>query len=299
MGNADLGVLFGFLLTIGATLSVVVLVFRGIESKWIAAAIAFVLIAVASPFWLVLGNKAFFSLACHFGGPGPEIVEAFRIDTVTRRGNDRSRDPPRWNPEPHRVGDRWEPGPEFVDDCRNGRNAEQCREILNSVEMFDWAAGWRIIRDNGIAVEQAWMVGPQDKQALRHARLRVAPTGSADCLIPLYEVQESLKGTRCIAGHAIPASAAKFVLLDQPYMQLFHPLERERPTSMEWRRFGVEKHQHQLLADGKVVARYVWYWRNMTPNSMFETFETCPEDARGALPSGSGVSRFWSAVLAR
>jgi hypothetical protein len=116
----------------------------------------------------------------------------------------------------------------------------------------------------------------------------------------LREADKRLENTRCIAGKEIPTISARYVLLDDPYVLTAYDsrgLTYERSTSMEWRWFGVEKHQHHLLHDDKVVARYVWYWKNLMPNSFFESFTTCPENARGTYSVESGIQDFWNLVL--
>jgi hypothetical protein len=116
----------------------------------------------------------------------------------------------------------------------------------------------------------------------------------------LAERDERLKNTRCIAGQEIPTITAKYVLLDQPYIRTTYDsrgLIAERPTSMEWRWFGVERHQHHLLLGDKAFARYVWYWKNLMPNSLFASFTICPKNARGTYTVESGIRDFWTLVL--
>lgn len=284
MGIAVALVLFAYLLIGGAIFAVVaaVMVARKHSGKKISLTLAGIAFTLAWPVWFYFGNKAMFYVSCSIGNPGAHIYESVRVDALSHSGG----------------GDfapQWPLGNEFLRDC-----GKECFSKLNDTySVFSYYKPWSAIRDSSVAVEMEWMVGPLDRFERRYARMWIAPAGSANCVAALAELEKDRESKkRCIAAKEISAISTKFALLDAPFIESVETTggPRPRPTSKEWRWFGVEKHQHQLVRSGTPVARYVWYKKNLIPNSMFTSIETCPANAHGDL-RGGGVRSFWKEVL--
>lgn len=271
-------VLLAYGIACGLILTFATFLFRDAKPKKLLIVNGLLVFAMAWPIWMYFGNNGFFNTACAIGNPGIYIYEPIQIDVFTvsnRNAYEQS----------------WNGDSQFFQKCES-----KCREELNrSDSLLSYHQPWSAIREGGQSVEGTWTIRLAANNSIsKHARLWVVPANSPECIATLHNTDNK----RCIAGREIDRISARFVASVSPF---FQPVQygdgmHLRPSSMEWRWFGVEKHQHHLLKDGKLVARYVWYVRNLIPNSMFTSISICPPQSRDGVAS-EGPGAFWKAVL--
>lgn len=277
MGIVVLIGLVAYIAVCGVILGIFVFIFRKSSPKKIIVVQGFLIFSMAWPIWFYFGNKMFFELACKLGNPGAFVYEPFRVDVFTVANRDR-------------YEQSWNGGPEFLKKCDL-----KCYEELNRHDgLLSYYQPWSVVRDGGLSVEGTWEVRSSIGSVLKHARLWVVPSGSADCIAALHN------SDKCIAGKEIEKTSAHFVVSVKPFLQ---PVDYggdehlPRPNSMEWRWFGVEKHQQHLLKNDKLVASYAWYVQNLIPNSMFTSISICPSTSKDDAAI-YGQRDFWKKIMA-
>lgn len=256
---------------------------RDFGSKKTAAILGITLFVMAWPVWVSLGSKAIFATVCRFGDGGMHSAKLFQIDTFTFGNRDDGY---------YYARRKWTGKNDFLSSCD-----EYCVKQLNYI--FSESNPWSAIRHTGIAIEESWLFRDSAKEApsrLRHGRFWVAASGSGDCLAPLTSAKKNLAIEKCIAGLEISTISAPFVVDFYPFMQ---PVNfgssggwKLMPSSMEWKRFSVSKHQSQLLRDGELAANYVWYDWDLLP--FFGLGGSCPDES---TPSHAKDRIFWKKLF--
>ena len=244
------------------------------KGRWIATLGVAIL---GAPVWLWYGHKALYHAACALDHPGTRILEPFKVEalTIENQGSEVTY---------------WEP-PWFLMEC-----GSQCVRDLNTFP-FGTNSGWSGVVRNGVPLEQGWYL--RWGKVRKWARLWIAPAGSAECIAPLKPEPGEHGPARCIAAREITAPSTGFRAVSEPFRYLAYyegGRTQRNPTSQQWRWFGLERHQHQLLRDGRVVARYVWYVSSPFSDLLSVPIETCPVHAESWLP-GKGLRAFWDRVL--
>jgi hypothetical protein len=277
MGIAMLMVVGGYLVFCVLFIKLVAFSLRGADPRTALWTRRFLVFLAAWPLWVFLTNRLFFELACAVGSPGPHIYQPIRVETFRIEDRDRIR---QWTVGAGGTVSLWP--------CKN-----HCESALNEL-----ISPWSAVRSGSVNIETRWQLLPQEGTTVKYARLWVAARGDPSCIAAVPESRAPSANSKCIAGTELSKFSTAIVLVQYPFMRPreFTSGTFPSPDSMEWRWFGVEKHQHQLLENGKVVAKFIWYWRNLMPNSALGSSATCPANVASSFPGAIG--KFLEIVVA-